>query len=35
MSGQCIDMGTDITQFADLMDEEVDDIVEEMNAESM
>ena len=35
MTAECTDIGTHITQFADLMREEVDDIVKEMNAENM
>ena len=32
---ECTDIGTDITQFTDLTHEEVEDIVQEMNAENM
>ena len=35
MPAECTDIGTDITQFADLTHEEVEDIVQEMNAENM
>ena len=35
MPAECKDIGTDITQFADLTHEEVGDIVQEMNAENM
>ena len=35
LPAECTDIGTDITQFTDLTHEEVNDIVEEMNAENM
>ena len=35
MPAECTDIGTNITQFADLTLEDVKDIVEEMNAENM